>query len=100
MNDVRRWVEAFPNFQFGFTIPIMDDVIWKEVRLEKMLLGSNAPYLTPPNAMDNAGVVPKSPAYLDYTRDIVCHLVNLPLKDVTYQLNRNCQELYYPPPVN
>jgi len=96
--DYLLWESKFENMKFGCTWKVADperrDVI-RHMKLEKLLLESDSPFLTPQYATQPHLKRPaNSPFYLDLTLNALSAAFNLPARVVATVLNRNCAALY------
>ena len=102
-SDCDFWLTKFPNCHFGFTSNLQSATLQEIVRViepTRILLESDAPFLTPPQVTQYAGRTPNTPHFLDYNLQFFSKAWNIPPQVMAHILNLNCARFYgLPPPL-
>ena len=94
LKSTRMWLEDFPGAMFGagkkVEIPDIMELFAQTIPLDRVLLESDAPFLTPVGA----GHVFNAPHLLCHVLRMLAGQLNIPESALTKQLSRNCVTFY------
>lgn len=91
-----KWIHAFPQAKFGFTSKVEgNEGVIRSMDPRRMLLESDAPYLTPRAIAAEWGrKVGNSPYFVEANLDFLGNQLNLPGRVLGQVVYANCLELY------